>query len=237
MAKSTNSAVKQECVRLRLEERCSLGEIQLRSGVPKSTLNYWLQSSPLTAEEKAVRRSRGMLGNHYGTPKKERGERSLFHEAASKAGVLEDRHVKGKIAEAAVLFRLVLHGLEVYGSPFDGDHVDWVVRNQRGVLFQLQVKSAREGGRGTLPTIPFLCSAGRGKQKRIPEESADFLVGYDLYTDTAYVWPCTELEGRTNITVSPEAAERWSLMTDSAEVAHPRDMREVEGSTPSPSTM
>ncbi|MGH9941589.1 MAG: hypothetical protein ACRD9R_04415, partial [Pyrinomonadaceae bacterium] len=48
---------------------------------------------------------------------------------------------KGKIAEAAVWFRLAPHGFEVYQSPFDDDKVDFVVKVPgMGKFLTLQVR-------------------------------------------------------------------------------------------------
>lgn len=121
----------------------------------------------------------------------------------------KDKHSKGKVAEAAALFRLTLLGVEVFGSPFDGDAVDWVVRTRQNRLLQIQVRLAQTGQHG-LPYVKLCHSHGRHEQQRYKPGDFDILIAYDLFTDTCYVWTWEDLQHlKTMVTVSPEAAERW----------------------------
>jgi hypothetical protein len=52
------------------------------------------------------------------------------------------------------------------------------------------------------------CSNGRASRK-YREGELDFVVGYDFFSDTAYVWSWAEVRGRTSISASHDAAERW----------------------------
>ncbi len=38
------------------------------------------------------------------------------------------------------------------------------------------------------------------------------IVGYDLFTDTAYVFEYSKQQNSASVTISPEAAERWDLI-------------------------
>lgn len=59
-------------------------------------------------------------------PKKDRGLQSKFHKLVESQLLPNAR--KGKIAEAAIQFRLALYDMEVYKSVFDNSSVDLVVK-------------------------------------------------------------------------------------------------------------
>jgi hypothetical protein len=143
--------------------------------------------------------------------KKDRGIESKFHRMTG--GRQLPRSEKGQIAEAAVLFRLTLLGLPVYGSAFDGAGTDWIVQSSSGRLLKLQVKWASKLRQG-LPVIKLRCSNGRLKERRYREHELDFIIGYDLFTDTAYVYSWAEIAAnRSTVTVRQDAAERWDKIT------------------------
>ena len=135
--------MKDECIRLRVEERLSLGEIRDRSGVSKSTLSGWLRDHPLTEEEKRTKNN--LDQNRYRAPKKTRGEKSKFADFEPHL----NNGQKAKVAEAAVLFRLCLNGFVPFGSMFDGDKADWLVQiPSTGKILKIQVKWASVVKRG-----------------------------------------------------------------------------------------
>lgn len=198
--------LKAECIRLRVQDRKSLGEIQALTGASKGSLSAWLKPYPLRADELEAR-SRDRV--RYIPPKKDRGEQSPLFLLAQAQSLSSNQ--KAKIAEAAVLFRLCLHGHAVYGSPFDGDKVDWIVDTGKRVL-RLQVKLALQTARG-LPTVSLCCGNGRNKLRPYREGEFDFVVGYDLYSDTAYVWSWAEVGGhKQHVSVTSDAAERWDKL-------------------------
>lgn len=203
-----NVALKEECIRLRLEKRMSLREISVETGASKGSLSVWLGDYPLSKEEKRQRR--------FGVGKKDRGEESRFHKAVDKQ--MLSRQQKGKIAEAAILFRLALYGYNVFGSPFDGDKTDWLVEIPRsGQVIKIQVKWARYSGCG-LPSIPLVCCEGHNKPKRYEKGEFDFIVGYDFFTDNAYVFSWDEVEKyKRTITIKEDALERWDKLAGVAQ--------------------
>lgn len=206
------SPLKEEAVRLRVEERLSLREISERIGAPKGSLSGWLKAYPLTTEEQ---RAKLAAKAHPRGPRKPRGEESKHHQAI--AGKTLTKQNRARIAEAAVLFRLALHGFVVLRSEFDGDKADWAVESESGKICKIQVKNAHAGRWGQ-PMIQLRCnSAGRGTQKRTyrcyQKGEIDFMVGYDLYTDTAYVFSFEEIADHKGvIAVRPDAAERWDKL-------------------------
>lgn len=214
----------EECIRLRVEQRLSLRAIHKKTGASMGSLSRWLKDYPLPDVEKKKRMRESGLSR-----RKARAEESKFHRLVGK--IPKER--KGKIAEAAVLFRLTLLGFEVYGSPFDGDKVDWAARLPGGQLLMVQVRSAQEG-QHRLPIVSLQCSNGRKGLRRYQEDEFDVLVGYDLFSDTAYVWLKEELERvKTMVTVSEPVAEAWDkVMARSSAEERRLDAPDAVGSTP-----
>lgn len=198
-----NPQLRAECIRLRTEEKLNYTEIHARTGVSKATLSSWLGLYPLPPVEQAAARKRSPPIN----PKKHRGdasELSLFMQARTYSPLQVAR-----ISETAVMLRLLLHGFAVFGSSFDGDVADWVVQapgTKR--LYTVQVKTAKANPQG-LPLVSLRNSCGR----RYTEGEFDFIVGFDLHTDTAYVWSWAEVAAlKASVTITPEAAEAWDKL-------------------------
>lgn len=192
--------LKAECIRLRVEERMSLKEIQKKTGASRGSLSAWLRPHPLSSQEQQQR----MVPPPIRAPKV-RGAESPLHQLA-RAHNTSPSHI-GRISEAAVLLRLLVHGYTVYGSPFDGDKADWVV-DTGSALHRLQVKTAVLGATG-LPAIRL--TRNHGKTRYLPGEF-DFVIGYDIYTDTAYVWDQQEVQNKSTVSICPEAMERWDKL-------------------------
>ena len=221
MHPKTTPLLSQEAIRLRVEERRSLREIAEITGASKSSLSAWLHPFPLTEEELRERRK---TANRYVTPRKERGEESKFFRDVADRELT--RQQKAKIAEAAVLFRMVLQGAEAavlfrmvlqgfvtFGSVFDGDKADWMVEvPETGKIHKIQVRWVREGQHG-MPLLGLHCSTGHSTRSRYAEGDFDFIVGYDLYSDTAFVYSAQEVSLlKAAVAVSWEHAERWDKL-------------------------
>jgi len=200
--------LQQEAIRLRVEERLSLREIAEITGAAKGSLSSWLKPYPLTDDERLARQT---AARRYVAPKKDRGEVSRLYQAV--AGRELSRQEKAKIAEAAVLLRLVLHGFLTYRSLFDGEKADWVVEiPERKKILKIQVRWAQARPHG-LPLIGLHCSVGHSVRQRYAEDDFDFIVGYDLYSDTAFVFSKDEVALlRSAVTMSWDHAERWEKL-------------------------
>ena len=201
--------LKAEAIRLRLEERLSLREIETSTGAARSSLSIGLRPYPLTEEEKIIK---SKLAKRYVTPRKSHGEESKHNRAVVWKN-LKPNH-KGRIAEAAVLFRLVLHGFTPYSSSFDGDKIDWMVQvPETGKILKVQVRCVRTANRHGLPVVSLTCMEGHNRRRRYEEGEFDFIVGYYLFNDTAYVFSFDEVRHlKTYATVSEEYAERWDKL-------------------------
>lgn len=200
--------LKAEAIRLRVEERMSLREIAAATGAAKGSLSLWLQPYPLTDEEK---KARSKVAKRYITPKKSHGEESKFYRMMDWQGI--NNQQKGKIAEAAVLFRLTLHDFYIYKSPFDGDKADWLVEvPETGRILKLQVRCVNPHAHG-LPGVLLTCAEGHHKRRRYRQGEFDFIIGYYLYNDTAYVYSFDELiNHRAKVAISDQHAERWDKL-------------------------
>ena len=151
---------------------------------------------------------RDPAGSEYSTPnKKDRGVESELHRIV-RANNLGGVQV-AKVSETAVLLRLLAQGFNPFGSVFDGDKADWLVETPAtGKVWKVQVKTAKQGATG-LPTVALTYAHGRGHH-RYKKGDFDFLVGFDLFTDTAYVWSWDDVaDHKASITIHPDAAERW----------------------------
>lgn len=213
-----------QAIKLRTEQRLSFNEIQQKIAVSKGTLSRWLKTYPLTQEEKRDKHKAGQrqrqapsvyLGNQT--------RASILAEGPSKFHQMTDlsrlsRLDKAKIAESAVMFRCTLFGMSVYGSPFDGDREDWIIKiPATGELKKLQVKWGKQGKRKRKlegrPYFALTTTGHAGKTKRYQKGDFDFLVGYNLYTDTCFIYSWKETENhRVAITERDDAAEAWSKL-------------------------
>ncbi len=196
---------REEAIRLRVEERKSLGEIELQLGVSKGSLSLWLREYPLTDIERRDRRKLRLTRQ----VKVELESESKLQQALK--GRELTRQQKGRLAETAALLRLILHGFNPLTSPFEGDPVDFFVEvpETRRVL-RLQVKWASVTFGSKLPSVSLRCTEGHNKSRSFREGECDILVGYYLRTDTAYVWSWEDLNGvGGRITTKSSYAEAW----------------------------
>ena len=196
------------CYLLRSKDHLSLNEISKKTGVSKSTLSIMLRSIPLPDAVRKNKIREGIIKTNR-CRKKDRGIKSKYQEMVENKEL--SRLEKNKISESAILFRLSLFGFIIYGSPFGGDKADWVIENPdiSGNIFKIQVKWIRESKSG-LPHISIKCTEGHDFQRRYVKEEFDFIVGYRLFNDTAYVYSFEELSQlKSGVTISDNAAEAW----------------------------
>lgn len=225
--------LKHEAIQLRVEKGLPLKEISRILKISKSTASLWLRDFPLSEVRKEeLRAFRPHKGRKKYVPKE--GE-SKFYKTFPEIKLTSNQ--KAKLAEAAVLFRLVLNGFEPMSPVFDGDKTDWAVRRPDGKLRTIQVKWA-SSEKGGSPTISIRHSAGpkkRGKLSTYKEGDFDFLVGYDYRTDTCYIYSWDEVKGlKRSVSISENAVERWDKIMGDVDQLAGREIvaLQVAGSIP-----
>lgn len=209
MPRTLSPEIKAEIVRRRVELRHGAMAISKDLGVAFETVRKLLKPYPLTDEERTERKRLGS-GLKRGKSLRERQPSALFaqfgHEEFS-------NNEKAKIAEAAVLLRLQLLRLQVYGAVYGGDKVDWVVLGgPENKLVKVQVRWTRTEEYGA-PFARTQCSDGRGKTRAYRTGEFDIFVGYDFYTDTAYVLTFEEVTKCKKAVSMPDSAEEaWEKL-------------------------
>jgi len=200
--------VRQKAVQMRLQQRSSIEEIHRTLGVSQGALSLWLREHPLTEEEqKSRQRTKNSLRR-----KPRVSVPSKLHEMASDREL--SRAEKGRIAEAAVLLRLLLAGFLVYRPALDGGTVDWLAEDTttRRIL-RIQVRWAPISMETGQPLISLVKMNGRRTYRRYLPGEFDFMIGYCLISDTAYVFSEEELSRiKKVVTAQPSAAERWDKL-------------------------
>jgi hypothetical protein len=199
--------IRQEAIRLRLQERLSLDDIRLRTGLGQGTLSVLLREYPLTTEEISQRKSENALRTN--PSRRYTPEVSKYAQWVGDVELSTDR--KGHIAEAAVMFRVAILGYKIYRSVFEGNKIDILVAKEDAAHYiKLQVKWARRTEVGR----PFveLRSGDPGKTRYIKHNHCDFVVGYDFESDMAYVFPVVLCADHYSKTCDEEYAEAWHLL-------------------------
>jgi len=107
------------------------------------------------------------------------------------------------------MLRMLTRGYSVYGSFFEGDRADWIVQvGQR--LWKIQVKSTTLDRSGPPRVTLRRAVSSKSGPKRYMKCDFDFIVGYDMRSDTAYVWSWNETRHlRVSVATHPEAREAW----------------------------
>jgi hypothetical protein len=202
--KPVSEVLKNKCIELRVVERLSIRDIKKSLDLSVGTISKILKNYPLTKKEIRSRSRKGASKSNA-LRKKEISDPSVYYKMVSNKNYSTMQ--KGKIAETAVLFRLVLNNFNVFGSFFDGDKEDWIV----GLcgfskLVKIQVKSTRR----LKACSPLIYLSGSHGERRYKESDFDFIIGYDLYLDRAFVFSWDETKKyKSAITITKESEENW----------------------------
>jgi hypothetical protein len=204
--------------KLRIVNRKGAKEIARILSISVGTVRYHLRNLRLT--EKEVRRNYERMRDEAirkRGPFRQSLTKALLQHNPSSLAQLADRQLTGddkaRIAEAAVLLRLAIKGLACYGSPFDGDRVDWLVQAKNNNVLRVQVRWLRWNKVGC-PSLS-LCRADYRKGERIRFTNLDFdiIVGYEFQTDSAYVYTFEETAHLVNsVAIGISAREAWSKL-------------------------
>jgi hypothetical protein len=208
--KRITDAERNECLRIRVEERLGLASIARRLRISKSSASVILRATPLTDAEvsaklDAARRAQKQRPAALG---RDRATKSPYFDVIAVNNLSTNQ--KAAIAEAAVIFRLCIRGVAPLRYIVDGERSD-VVAIVGNRARKIQVKCCQRG-RNWSPTIPLRARHGR-RMIRYDDGDWDFIVGYDLFTDICYVLSSDDARGKSRaISVRPEWAERWDVI-------------------------
>ncbi len=205
-----------ECRRLRSELRLSNVEISRRTGASKHNVEYWLRDDKLTSDEVAAiiadKNRRQIIKNRRKDSFCKKNTSQLY--IASNAQAVAPLQ-RGRIAEAAVTFRLALFNFEIYQSVFGAAKIDMVVRHRSSDrLVKIQVKAAQSERHGA-PSITLTRQPTRGVTERYGEGDFDFIVGYDVATDEAYVFHADDCASLSrSISATESSREAWGRIVE-----------------------
>jgi hypothetical protein len=204
---AAKTELRNECVRLRMEDRLSITEIQERTGASRGSLSYWLKDIPLTDDE--IKR-RFEKREHRGQRRKDVGAESEINQIVRESNLSGGK--VAKVSETAVMLKMLARGYNVFGSMFDGEKADWIVETQSGKILKIQVKTTTRGQHG-LPFVNLTRGVNNGCRQvrsRYVKGDFDFMIGYDLFTDVAYVWSWDDVDHlKSAVSICDDAKERW----------------------------
>lgn len=204
----------ERCVKLRVEGRKSTKQIADEVGQSKTTVHYWLRNYPLSQPEMATFRRQKESGRKQG-PRNDTlwiaREDSKLWKLVGDDNLSSAR--KGRICEAAISTRLALLNFEVYQSVFGGAKIDIIARHfESNRLLKIQVRYASVYKSG-VPFLKLVRSNGRGGQIRYCDDDFDFIVGYSVRTDTAFVFNKQQCSShKFGISVTKDSEEAWHLL-------------------------
>jgi transposase-like protein len=207
-----SNELKSKALSLRVENKKSLKEISQETGISKATLSVFLRDHPLPDEELKNRAKvgHGLLKSRAKQLRDTRlGEKSKFLSFVKDDLTRQD---KSRISEAAVAFRLALLGLPCYSATADGEKFDMVVEHPAKGFLKIQVKTVKQSSHG-MPVVSLCCTEGHNKSVRYGAKDFDYIVGYNLVNDTAYVFSVAEVSHLLKtVSISEKNAEAWDKL-------------------------
>jgi predicted transcriptional regulator len=213
--RTTPIEVVEKIKKLRLQNK-TVNEIAISLALSPSTVSKYVESIPLTQE--ALKKIRAAAGAQRG--QRIREKRKLLWNGSNKfKQIISDnfkdysKNMKGSIAESAIIYRLLIHNFPVYSSIFNGHKIDVIACNRIGKLIKIQVKCIKITPDSVTPLVPVQCMQGRYTFTTYDNKDMDFLVGYDLLNDVAYVFSWDEVKSKkTHISATVESKENWGKL-------------------------
>lgn len=202
--------LRKKAIGLREEALLSNREIHraLDEEVNISTIVRWLKNHPLPQELRDKKHTASADARRYS----QTGPSGLWQ--STDVENLSNRQ-KGQIAEAAVSLRCLLHGMSVFSSAYDGNTADRIVETPGGHIWKLQVRWCRKTKRGA-PLVKLVCE-NEHRYRRFQPGDFDFIVGYSLYEDTAFVFSWDETAAlKKSVSVTEDSREAWHKLLGEA---------------------
>jgi hypothetical protein len=208
-----NIDIVDEIKKLRFQQK-TIGEISFALGISKASVSKYMRGISLSDKTLASlhKQSRIKANNTV------RLKRNLLWDNQFKfKGVVTQnsysREIKGSIAEAAIIYRLLIHNYHVYSSIFSGNRIDIIAYSIKMDKFiKIQVKCLSKYNGNITPQVRNRRTKGHNEQVTYSKKDLDILVGYDVLNETAYVFTYNELKNRQVLNVTVESKENWDKL-------------------------
>lgn len=217
---SFNRALSQETINkikeLRSQQKTTT-EIKKILNISQATVSKYIVGMPLSEEKK---KNIALKSAKYRGEKTKEKNRLLWEGLNKFKDFMKNQKyttfTKGSIAEAAILYRLLIHNYEVYYSAFNGGIIDIIAHNTiTGRLLKIQVKCAKGCKNSQTPIINLKKSKGRDNLIKYNNKEIDLIIGYDIYNDVAYVFTWDEIKNLKNIiSATVESKENWNKLCE-----------------------
>jgi hypothetical protein len=194
-----------EAISLRKNERLGITEISKRTGISKSSLSPILREWPLTKQETRRCSEVGRATRKANSKLKEEQEISKLFKMAKDL----TRAQKGAIAESAVYTRLLINGFEPWKQFHDG-RIDLLIRTKGNSVSRIAIRWVSE--RITGRPVVRLQTTDPIHGNLISQNHCDYVIGYHLKSDTAFVFPPEIWRGKKAIACNEIYAEKWDLL-------------------------
>ena len=209
--------LKEECIRLRVEQRLSLNEISRATGAPKGTLSAWLRLHPLSPSEVRAKKDKGRL-RHKGRQVSEVDTPPVRYFTKRPSLSYLSRSGVGSAIEW-----FLSRGYDV-SVPVEPTHYDLVVGSDDG-LKRVQIKTTNHKDRGSFKVNTYWlsydpdaeCRKTYSKRRKKPytKEQIDLL--YVLTGDgVVYLIPLEALNGQQTIVLGAKY-KKFKIPSDLAE--------------------
>lgn len=200
----TIAEMKEKSIELRVGERKSIKEIAEVVKVHQCTIARWVKQYPLTKKE--IKNRKIAQGAIMAKKGKEKLATFRGQFSGSVPEIAYSDFQKGNISEAAVRYKCLIHNMEFYIPPYGSSSFDAIVHViATGTIYKLQIRTAQEMKTG-FPQV----SLRSGDGSRYTKNDFDFLIGYDIVGDGAYIWSFNELKNRKcSLKIEESARERW----------------------------
>lgn len=208
--------LKEECIRLRVEQRLSLNEISRATGAPKGTLSAWLRLHPLSPSEVQAKKAKGHLQHRQisevDTPPVHYFTRHPNPSHLSRSGV------------GSAIEWFLSRGYDV-SVPVEPTHYDLVVGSDDG-LKRVQVKTTnyKDDERSFKVNVYWLsyepdaeCRKTYSKRRKKPYTKEQVDLFYVLTGEgSVYLIPLEALNGQQTIVLGGKY-RKFKIPTDSAD--------------------
>lgn len=200
---------KEQAIRIRLSDKLSTPIIGEMLGIDGATVRLWTSPYPLSDWEMSeIHRKAGKMS---GAITRQRSQAELNLPCRYQEEISTNTYSStqtGNIAEAAIRRKCQRLHFEFYAPAYGCAFFDGIIYvPQARQAWKVQIKTATHHNKG-LPTV-----STRSSKNKYLRETCDFLIGYEIVSDTAYVWSHDELiPFQYRVSLRPDAKENWKKL-------------------------